>query len=141
MKHVLAILVFALALLLQVWFAPAGMRGDFVLTVLIVFAFLFPLRELVIFILAGIFFTQASPYPDPAMFMLAIVPILVYLMRRHFPLDPWVGAAIGIAIGIPFFYAVVAPLAAFHGIFFLVFDILLCVLFGELVLWGINDAR
>ena len=41
MKHLSAILVFILAVMLQLWFAPAGMRGDFVLATLVVFAFLF----------------------------------------------------------------------------------------------------
>lgn len=138
MKHLSAILVFALAIMLQLWFSPGGMRGDFVLAALIVFAFLFEFWELIFFILLGIFFLNPSLGPNIGMFMLAIVPLAAYFVRRRFSLDPWLGAAAGVAIGAIVFYAVVAPMAAFHAVGFLLLDILACVLFGELMLYGIG---
>jgi hypothetical protein len=138
MKHLLAILVFILALMLQLWFAPAGMRGDFVLATLVVFAFLFAFWELVIFILLGIFLLNSSPYFNLAMLMLAVIPLLIYVIRRRFPLDRWFGTAFGIVVSIPIFYAVTAPVAAFHMIGFLSLDILACVIFGELLLCGMG---
>ena len=136
MKHLFAVLVFILAVMLQLWFAPAGMRGDFVLATLIVFAFLFTFWELAIFILLGIFLLNVEAYSAVAALMLTIVPLAVYFARRRFPLDLWLGTAAGIVIGTLVFYAAVAPLAAFHAAGFFALDILVCVLFGELALWG-----
>lgn len=138
MKYLSAILVFILALLLQIWFAPGGMRGDFVLAALVVFAFLFDFWELVAFILLGIFLLGSSPYPDVTAFMFVVVPLAVYFARRRFSLEPWLGAAAGIAAGVVVFYAVTAPVSAFHAAAFLSLDILACILFGELVLCGIE---
>ena len=49
------------------------------------------------------------------MFCLAVIPLAAYFMRRRFSLDPWFGAAVGIAAGILVFYAVTAPVAALHA--------------------------
>jgi hypothetical protein len=138
MKHFSAILVFILALMLQLWFAPAGVRGDFVLAALIVFAFLFTFWELIAFVLFGVFLLNTAFYPGLAMFFWAAIPLVVYAARRRFPFDPWFGAALGIALGIPAFYAVTAPGAAVHAIGFLLLDILACIIFGELVLCGMT---
>jgi hypothetical protein len=137
-KHLSATLVLILAVMLQLWFAPAGMRGDFVLATLIVFAFLFSFWELIAFVLFGIFLLDLSPYSVPTMLMLALVPLALYFVRRRFPLDPWSGAAAGIALGIAVFYAVTAPVAALHAAGFLALDILVCILFGVFVLWGVE---
>lgn len=138
MKHFSAILVFILAIMLQAWFAPAGVRGDFVLATLVVIALLFTFWELAIFVLFGVFLLHASPYPDLAMLLLAGIPFAAYFIRRHFYLDPWFGAAVLIAASILLFYAVTAPLAALHAIPLLALDIVACVLFGELILYGIE---
>jgi hypothetical protein len=138
MKYLSAVLVFILAVMLQLWFAPAGMRGDFVLATLIVFAFLFEFWELAVFILLGIFLLNVASYSEFAMLMLVLVPLAVYFLRRRFTLDLWLGVPAGILCGIIVFYAVIAPIAAFHAAGFLVLDILACVLFGELVLWGME---
>jgi len=138
MKHLLAVLVFILALMLQLWFAPAGIRGDFVLTTLIVFAFIFSFWELVIFILLDIFLLNSSPYFSLTILALTAIPLLIYVIRRRFPLDRWFGVAFGVAVGIPIFYVATAPAAAFHMIGFLLLDILSCVIFGELVLYGME---
>jgi hypothetical protein len=138
-KHLSAILVFVLAVMLQLWFAPGGMHGDFVLAALVVLAFLFEFWELVIFILFGMFLLDSSLYPDITMFMFALVPIAVYFMRRRFSFDPWLGAPALIVLGIIVFYTVVAPLAAFRAAGFLALDILACAIFGELILCGIEE--
>ncbi len=138
MKHLSAVLIFILAVMLQLWFAPAGMRGDFVLAVLVVFSFLFEFWELTVFILLGIFLLNSLSIFTSAALMIILVPLAVYFMRRRFSLDPWFGAAAGIAGGIIVFYAVTAPIAALHAVGFLLIDMLLCVLFGELVLCGME---
>jgi hypothetical protein len=135
-KHIFALLVFILALMLQLWLAPAGMRGDFVLTTLIVFAFIFTFWELVVFALFGAFFLNTSPYLGWSVLMLILIPLLAYIARNRFPLDRWFGVLFGIVIGIPLFYAITAPVAALHAIGFLLVDILACVIFGELILYG-----
>lgn len=137
-KYLSAILVLVLAAMLQLWFAPAGIRGDFVLAALVVFAFLFEFWELAAFILFGIFLLGLLPYGILSMIVLALVPLAAYAVRRRFPLDPWFGAAVGIAAGIIVFYAASAPVAAVHAAPFFLLDILVCALFGELVLLGME---
>lgn len=138
MKYLLAIFVFILAVMLQLWFASGGMRGDFVLAALIVFAFLFEFWELVAFILFGIFLLNLWPSFNLAMLMFALVPLAIYVLRRRFSLDLWLGVAASIAGGIIVFYAVTAPLAAFSAAGPLILDLIACVLFGELVLCGME---
>jgi len=137
MKYLSATLVLLLAVMFQLWFTPGGAHGDFVLATLIVFAFLFEFWELILFVLLGVFIMNSSVHPDTTMLMLVIIPLGAYVARRYFSLDPWLGAAAGIAVGVIIFYAVVAPIAAVHAIGLLVFDILISALFGELVLFGI----
>jgi hypothetical protein len=138
MKYLSATLVFLLAVMLQLWFAPGGMRGDFVLAVLIVFSFVFEFWELLIFVLLAAFLMNAAFHPDLAVLMLVLVPLAVFAVRRRFSLDPWLGIPAVIAVGIVLFYAVTAPVAALHAIGFLLIDILICILFGELVLVGME---
>ena len=138
MKHFLAILAFILAVMLQLWLAPAGIRGDFALAALVVCTFLFEFWELAVFILFGIFLLNSSSGLSAAMLMLAIVPLAIFAARKSLSLDPWLGAAVGIVAGIIVFYAVVAPVVAFHAAGFLALDILACVFFGELTLYGIE---
>lgn len=138
MKYLSAILVFILALMLQVWFVPGGMRGDFVLSVLIVFALLFEFWELVAFILLGTFLINSSFHLDITTLLFALVPLIVYFVRRRFSLDPWLGGAVGIACGIVFLYVVTVPTAVFHAIGFLLLDILVCIIWGGLVLYGME---
>ena len=138
MKYLLALLVFLLAVMLQLWFAPGGMHGDFVLAALIIFSFIFEFWELVIFILLAAFLMNAAFYPDLAMLMLVLVPLASYVVRRRFSLEPLFGAPAVVACGIVVFYAVTAPIAAFYAIGSLLVDALVCVLFGELVLSGMG---
>jgi hypothetical protein len=138
MKYLSAILVFVLALMLQLWFAPAGMHGDFVLATLITFAFLFDLWELAAFILLGILLLNLFFYSVTTMLLFALVPLAVCFLRRRFSLDPWLGTAAGIVVGTLFFYGLTAPTAVLHAAEFFLLDILACVFFGELILCGME---
>ncbi len=137
-KYLSAVLIFVLAFMLQLWFAPGGMRGDFVLAALVVFAFLFDFWELVIFILLGIFLLNLPLYSKIAAVLFVAIPLAVYFMRRRFPLHQWFGVVAGIVGGIVIFYAVAAPVVAWHAAGFLLIDIFACVIFGELVLAGME---
>ncbi len=138
MKHLLAILVFFLAVVLQLWFAPNGVRGDFALTMLVVFAFLFDFWELAAFILLAVFLLNPSPMFNVAILFFVLIPFAVHFLRKRFSWDPWLGGACGIAGAVFLFYVVTVPQAAFHAVGFLLVDILVCVLFGELVLCGMT---
>jgi hypothetical protein len=138
MKYLSAILVFILAVMLQLWLAPGGIHGDFVLTALIVFAFLFEFWELAAFIIFGIFLLNLWPSFNLAMLMFVLVPLVVYVLCRRFSLDLWLGVAASIAGGIIVFYAVTAPLAAFSAAGPLILDLIACIIFGELVLCGME---
>ncbi len=124
--------------MLQLWFAPGGVRGDFILAALIVFAFVFSFWELFIFALLGVFLVNSSPHLSVAMIVFFLIPLAAYFVRRRFPLNPWMGAAGAIAAGIALFYAATAPVAASGAVGFLVLDILASIFFGESVLYGLE---
>ncbi|MGB7957476.1 MAG: hypothetical protein WCF77_01345 [Minisyncoccia bacterium] len=138
MKHISAILVFTLAVMLQIWFAPAGMRGDFVLAALIIFALLFDLWELAAFVLLAVFLLNPSPLFNFGILVFALIPFAVYFLRRRFSWDPWIGGAFGIVCGVLLLSVAIAPAAAFHVLGHLLLDVLACVLFGELILCGME---
>lgn len=138
MKYLSAIFVLVLAIMLQLWFAPGGMRGDFVLAALIVFAFLFDFWELAAFDLVAVFLLNPMPAFNVDILVFSLVPLAVYFLRRRFSWDPWLGAAFGVACGILFLYTVTAPAVAFTAIGLLLSDILVCVLFSELILCGME---
>ncbi len=138
MKHISAIIIFLLAVMLQLWFAPAGMRGDFVLTALIVFAFLFEFWELSVFVLLGFLVLNLSFYSVVAMIFFVGLPFVVYFLRKRFPMNPWLGSAVGIAGSIVVFYIATAPFSAFQNAGLVLIDVLACIVFGELVLCGME---
>lgn len=138
MKYLSAILVFLFAVALQLWFAPGGVRGDFALAAMIVFAFLFDLWPLVLFSLFGVFLLNPSLHPSLAALMLIVVPLSVFFFRKRFSLDPWLGVPISILLGIGIFYVVIAPFAVLYFFWPLVLDIAVCALFGEVVWYGME---
>jgi hypothetical protein len=138
MKHIAVILVFALALMLQLWFAPAGVRGDFVLATLIIFAFLFDIWELAAFVLFAVFLLNPFPAFHFDILIFALIPFAVYFLRQRFSWDPWFGGAFGIICGISLLSIAIAPIVAFHTLGYLLLDVLACILFGELILCGMG---
>ena len=89
--------------MLQLWFAPGGMRGDFALAMLIVFAFLFDFWELAAFILLAVFLLNPSPVFNVAILFFVLIPFAVHFLRKRFSWDPWLGGAFGIAGAHSFF--------------------------------------
>lgn len=138
MKHLSAIFVFLLAAMLQLWFAPAGMRGDFVLATLIIFALLFDFWELTAFVLLAVFLLNPFPAFNFGILVFALIPFAVYFLRRRFSWDPWIGGAFGIVCGVLLLSAAIAPGAAFRAFPYLLLNVLACVLFGELILCGME---
>jgi hypothetical protein len=137
-KYLSAILVLILGVTLQLWFVPGGMRGDFALAALIVFALIFDFWELAALDLAAVFLLNPSPAFTADIIIFALVPFAVYFLRKRFSWDPWLGAVFAVACGILFLYAAIAPTAAFHMLGYLLLDVLACVLFGELILCGME---
>lgn len=138
MKYLTAIVVFLLAVALQLWFAPGGMRGDFVLAVLIVFAFLFDAWIVAFFSVAAAFLLDPASRPGVELSMFLAVPFAIFFLRRKFFLDPWLSIPIGIVLGIGALYAVVAPAAMPHSLPRLALDAVICALFGEVVWYGME---
>ena len=114
------------------------MRGDFVLATLIVFAFLFDFWELSVFVLAGFFILNLSFYSVVAMIFFAGLPFAIYFLRKRFPMNPWLGSAVGIAGGIVVFYIATAPFSAFQNAGYVLIDVLACIVFDELMLCGME---
>ena len=135
-KKLSAIFVLLLALVLQLWFVPGGMRGDFVLATLIAFSFLFDLPELSVAILFSVFVLNPFAWPSIDMALLVLLPLMTYVMRRWFSLDIWTGGAVAIALGIFFYYLLVIPGPMFHAFGSLLLDMIAGVAFGEIVLYG-----
>jgi hypothetical protein len=138
MKYFPAIAVLLLALMLELWFAPGGMRGDFVLATLVVFAFIFDAGALAVFSAAAAFCMDPAFRIGGTMLLFVLVPFAVFFLRRRFSIDPWFGVPIGIVLGIGVFYAIVAPVAAVYSLWPLALDTTICALFGEAVWYGME---
>lgn len=139
MKHIAAVVIFALAIVLQLWFSPGGMRGDFVLTTLIVLSFLFSFPELLVFVLLAVVVVNPFPWLSLDMTLLALIPLATHIVSRWFALDVWIGGAISIVLGILLFYLGVAPHSVLSAPGFFMLDIVVCVAFGELIFWGMEN--
>ena len=138
-KYLSATLVLALAIVLQLWFTPAGIRGDFVLAMLIIFSFLFEFPELLVFVLLAVLVIDPFPWFNLEVVLFVLIPFATYGLRRWFALEAWIGGAVSIALGIFLFYLIIAPSEMFSAFGFLLLDIAACVAFGELMLSGMVE--
>lgn len=137
-KYLSALLALLFAFVLQLWFVPGGMRGDFILATLIAFSFLFDLAELSVALLLALFIVNPFPWPSIDMALFILLPLATYFARRWFSLDMWIGGAAAIALGIFLFYIILVPGPLIHWFGFFVLDVLVCVAFGELLLYGME---
>jgi len=121
MKFFSALLVFAIACILQFSFAPAGVTVDFVFAALIAFSFVFSAQavahagrregflELLFFVLAGVFLMNWMPAPSMALIVFAAMPILSYFFSVIFPLETWIWVVISLFSGFIILYLAAAP--------------------------------
>ncbi len=138
LKYCSAAAVLLLAVLLQAWFAPGGIRGDFVLAALIVFAFVFGFVGTAVFSLLAIWLVGAVLYGILPVALILAIPLGAWFLRRRFSLDPRLGVPAAIAIGIAIFYLVTAPAAALGDAGYILADIAAAMIFGELMLLGLE---
>jgi hypothetical protein len=137
-KFILGLLVLAIAFLLQLWFPVSGIRGDFVLAALIAFAFIYNFWEVVFFSLFAAFVVNWQPVLSVGLLIFALIPLVVFVLHRLLRWEPWMGIAVSTASGIFLFYAVTAPMMIVPNLGALVEDVIACVIFGEVLLWGMG---
>ena len=138
LKYCSAAAILILAVLLQAWFAPVGIRGDFVLAALIVFAFIFGIAGTAVFSLLAVWLIGAAPYGFLPAALIVAIPLVVWFVRRRFSLDSRLGVPAAIAIGIAVFYLVTAPATALQNAGYILADIAAAMIFGELMLLGLE---
>lgn len=107
-----AILVFAIACMLQFSFVPTS-AVNFIFATLIAFAFVFSGRyglwELLVFVLAGVFIINWQPSMSITLAMFAAIPCAAYFFRFLFPWEAWIGVSISLFSGFLMFYFVAVP--------------------------------
>jgi hypothetical protein len=138
MRFFSGLIVLCIAIFLQFQLATAGIHFDFVIAILIAFAFIFEFLELLFFILMGILLVNWQPAPSVALVALALIPILVYAIRKLFHAEPWLGNLVALSLGLFALYLIASPsfLAAHVLIFFE--DLIVVLAAGELAFFALH---
>jgi hypothetical protein len=133
LRFILAILLLLLACALQFWFASAGVFINFIFASLIVFAFLFDIWELLVFVLFALFVVNWQPAASIDILLFAIIPVVAYAFHRVFAWTVWTAAPIAIICGFFLLYLSIAPMAFLGDWKLFLVDLLGGLIFGGLV--------
>ena len=112
LKFLAGFIVLLIALILQFWFAWAGVPIDFSFAALIAFAFIFDLSQLVVLILFAMFVLNWQAAASPEILVIAFFPAAAYFCRDLIHWEPWIQA-----LGTIIFGFVVLSLAADYHAF------------------------
>lgn len=130
-RSILAILILLLACALQFWFASAGIFINFILAVLIVFAFFFEIWELIIYILFAILVVNWSPAINVDIIIFGIIPIAAYIFHKLFAWASWVAVPVSIICGFLVLYLFISPATFLGNWVFFAQDLFGALVFGE----------
>jgi len=141
MRFFAALLCMLLAMVLQFWFASAGIFIDFVFGALIAFAFVFAFWEIVFFVLLSLFVINWQPAASLTLGVFGGLPLLAYGFRKLFPWQAWAGNIIAMVLGLFILYLSVSPTLLFANweIFFT--DLLASLAFGSFVFFALRYSH
>jgi hypothetical protein len=105
LKFSAGLVILFIALILQLWFASAGVLLNLSFAALISFAFIFGFWELLALILLAVFIVNWQPAASIEILIFAAYPALVHLSRNLSSWQPWIKNLIAIGIGFSVFYA------------------------------------
>jgi hypothetical protein len=133
-----ALAILLLALTAQFILGNAGLHLNLALAVLIALAFIFDFWELALFVLLSVFLINWRPGFSGTLILFALIPMVVFALRKFYHSQPAIGAAIAILIGFLIFYT--APNPEMFGANFVAFliDVAAGLLIGEAVLFALN---
>jgi hypothetical protein len=141
LRFILAVLILLLACSLQFWFASAGVFINFILAALIVFAFLFDIWELIVFVLFAVLVLNWQPAASVDIFIFAIIPIAAYAFHNVFAWTSWIAAPIAITCGFLILYLAIAPTAFLGAWELFVIDLLGGLIFGGLTFFTLERLK
>ena len=131
-KFLSGLVIVLIVLVLQFQFVAGGVRLNPALAVLIAFAFTFELFDLILIDLLAVFLINWRPGINPALIAFALIPLIVFAIRKLIPTDPWLGATIAIVCGLFAWHLVVAPSFFLASFGFFVVDLIVGLAVGEL---------
>jgi hypothetical protein len=138
-RHILAILFLLLAFGLQFFFASTGIFINFILAVLVAFAFCFDFWELIIFILAAVFVINWQPALSWEIVLFALLPLAAYTARYLWRTwSAWIANLGATALAIIILYAAISPqmiTGDWHG---LALDLFGSLVFGQITFLALN---
>ncbi len=139
-RFMLALLLLALALVLQFWLASFGIFLNLAVASLIAFAFLFDLWDLVVFILATIFVINWQPVFSIEIGLVAALPLAAYALKRYSTSQAWAAVPACVAIALVVLYGSIAPGLFLSAWKIFLTDLAACVI-GSGVVFAALDRR
>jgi len=108
-KFLGGLILLFIALLLQFFFARAGIFINFSFAAIISFAFVFEFWELAFLTLLTVFILNWQPAPSVEILVFALVPIAVHFLHPLFHWQIWLENCIAIVLGFLVLYLAAAP--------------------------------
>jgi hypothetical protein len=140
-RLIIAILILFLACGLQFLLGSAGVFINFILATLIAFAFFFDFFEMAVFILFAIFVVNWQPSFSVAIALFVLIPLAAFLFHKFFAWSAWAGIPAMIVGGFLVLYLAVAPHMIVTNFSEFILDVIVSLLFGELVLVAFKKAE
>lgn len=130
------LVIFFIALVLQFWFAQAGVSLNLSFAALISLAFIFGFWELIVLVLLGVFIMNWQPAASVEILIFALYPIAAHFSRGIFHWQAWIEPLIAVLVGFFILYLAAAP-AAFHLPQFLL-DVAAGLIFSAIVFFPLH---
>ena len=138
LRSLSALLTLLTALALQFWLVPFGIHADLAFAALIAFAFLFDALELVAFILLAVLIINWQPGFSVDIIAFALIPLVVYFIQRGVRASLYVGGGAATVLGLLLLYLVIAPKMIVSSFTSFFLNVIICLIAGQVVLWGVE---
>jgi len=122
-----------LSVFLQLWLGETGLRSNLILAALISLAFFVGIFELAFFVLVAVLILNWQPAFSLEILLIALTPLLVFLVRRFLPWQAWLQNLFLAAIGVLVFYFLASPSFFIHNFSLLYKAIFFDIIFAVLV--------
>lgn len=140
-RFVIAILILLLACGLQFLFASAGVFINLILAALVAFAFFFDFFEVAVLVLFATLVVNWQPAFSIEIMLFILIPLVAFAVCTFFSLTPSIGIPAVIAGGFLVLYLAAAPGAFIGNLSIFALDLIVSLLFGELVLAALKKAE
>ena len=135
------LVILLIALVLQFWFAAAGIFLDLSFATLISFAFIFEFWELLFLVLFAAFVINWQPAVSAEILVFALFPVVAYGIRKALTWESWFAAPVAIVVGFLALYLIAAPGMFFTRLPLFLLDLAAGLGFGALVFYPLRSWK